>query len=61
VRNDASGSSAQHFEAEERSALLPVPTTPDDVPLWADPKIARDQHAQVEKVLYSLPVRFAPR
>jgi len=43
---------------EERPALLPAPTTPYDVPLWAEPKVARDQHAQVAKALYSLPTRF---
>jgi hypothetical protein len=31
------------------------------VPLWSDPKVARDQHAQVQKALYSLPVRFVGR
>jgi len=48
----------EHFEAEELAALLPAPTTPYDVPLWAQPKVARDQHAQVAKALYSLPTRF---
>ena len=48
----------EHFETEERPALLPLPTTPYDVPLWATPKVARDQHAQVAKALYSLPTRF---
>lgn len=51
----------EHFEAEERSALLPAPTTLYDVPLWSEPKIARDQHAQVQKALYSLPSRFVGR
>lgn len=51
----------EHFETEERSALLPVPMTPYDVPQWTAPKIARDQHAQVQKALYSLPVRFVGR
>jgi hypothetical protein len=45
----------EHFEAEERAVLRPVPTTPFDVPQWSDPKIARDQCAQVIKALYSLP------
>lgn len=48
----------EHFEAEEHPALLPAPTAPYDVPLWAEPKVARDQHAQVAKALYSLPTRF---
>lgn len=51
----------EHFEADERPALLPAPTTAYDIPQWADPKIARDQHAQVAKALYSLPVRFVGR
>jgi hypothetical protein len=45
----------EHFEAEERAALLPVPSAPYDIPLWSDPKVARDQYAQVAKALYSLP------
>jgi hypothetical protein len=48
----------EHFEADERPALLPAPTTPYDVPLWAEPKVARDQHAQVARALYSLPRRW---
>ena len=48
----------EHFEAVEQAALLPAPTTPYDVPLWSDPKVARDQHAQVAKALYSLPTRL---
>jgi hypothetical protein len=48
----------EHFEAEERAALWPAPAAPYDVPLWADPKVARDQHAQVARALYSLPTRW---
>lgn len=48
----------EHFEAEERPALLPAPSEPYDVPLWSEPKVHRDQHAQVAKALYSLPTRF---
>jgi len=48
----------EHFEAEEQPALLPAPTTPYDVPIWCEPKVARDQHAQVAKALYSLPTRL---
>jgi transposase len=48
----------EHFEAEERPALLPAPTTPYDVPTWADPIVARDHYAQVAYALYSLPTRF---
>lgn len=51
----------EHFEAVELAALLPVPATPYDVPLWSEPKIARDQHAQVAKALYSLPTKYVGR
>jgi transposase len=45
----------EHFEQEERPCLRPAPTSPYDVPLWSEPKVARDQLAQVAKALYSLP------
>jgi len=48
----------EHFDAEERSALLPAPTEPYDVPLWCEPKVARDHFAQVAKALYTLPTRL---
>ena len=48
----------EHFETVELSRLLPAPTSRYDVPLWSTPKIARDQHAQVAKALYSLPTRY---
>lgn len=48
----------EHFEAEERACLLPAPTASYDVPIRCEPKVARDQHAQVAKALYSLPTRF---
>jgi transposase len=48
----------EHFEAEEKPHLLPAPSQPYDVPLWCDPKVARDQHVQVARALYSLPTRF---
>lgn len=48
----------EHFEAEERPRLLAPPTEPYDIPLWREPKVARDQHAQVERGLYSLPTRY---
>jgi transposase len=48
----------EHFETEERPHLLPAPTAPYDVPLQAEPKVARDQHALVAKALYSLPTEF---
>jgi transposase len=45
----------EHFDAVEKSALKPVPAEPYDIPLWAEPKVAPDQHAQVARALYSLP------
>jgi len=44
------------FEAEERAALLPAPTAPYDVPIWADCKVGLDQFASVARSLYSLPL-----
>ncbi|MGI8423341.1 MAG: Mu transposase domain-containing protein [Chloroflexota bacterium] len=51
----------EHFEAEEKAALLPAPNDAYDVPTWCDPKVHRDQHALVAKSLYSLPTRFKGR
>jgi len=48
----------EHFEAEEKGALLPAPTAPYDVPLWTDCKVALDQFAAVARSLYSLPVEL---
>ena len=48
----------EHFEAEEKSVLKPAPTAPYEMPLWCEPKVARDHYAQVDKALYSLPTRF---
>jgi Mu transposase, C-terminal domain len=45
----------EHFEAEERTALLPAPTEPYDVPIWTDCKVGLDQFAAVAKSLYSFP------
>ncbi len=48
----------EHFEAEERPALLPAPTEPYGIPTWSDPKVGRDHYAQVAKALYSLPTKL---
>lgn len=48
----------EHFEAEEKVALRPAPTERYDIPAWSDPKVGRDQRAQVDKALYSLPLFF---
>lgn len=46
---------AEHFGAAERALLLPAPTAPYDVPLFATPKVARDLHIEVARGLYSVP------
>ena len=51
----------EHFETEEQPVLLPQPPTPYDLPLWSEPKVARDQHVQIAKALYSLPRHFVGR
>jgi hypothetical protein len=50
----------EHFTAEELPVVQqrPAPKEPYDVPLWAEPKVHRDQHAQVARALYSLPRAF---
>ena len=49
---------AEHFVLEEQGLLLPAPERPYDVPIWARPKVGRDQFAQVARALYSLPTRY---
>jgi Mu transposase-like protein/integrase-like protein len=51
----------EHFDTEEQSVLRPRPTAPYDMPLWSEPKVARDQRAQVAKALYSLPRQYVGR
>jgi transposase len=51
----------EHFDAEERTALLPHPSDSYDIPAWSSPKVARDFHAQVGKALYSLPYAYRGR
>lgn len=46
------------FEADEKERLRPAPTEPYDVPVYADPKVGLDQHAEVAKALYSLPFEY---
>jgi transposase len=45
------------FDAVERQALRPLPAGPFVLATWATAKIGPDIHAQVEKVLYSVPWR----
>jgi len=51
----------EHFEAEERAALLPVSTEPYDIPLWCDSTPGLDQLAVVAKAFYSLPLAYRRR
>ena len=51
----------EHFESEEQAVLRPRPVTAYDIPAWSEPKVARDQHAQVAKALYSLPRQYVGR
>jgi transposase len=51
----------EHFEAEEKAALLPAPTAPYDIPTWVEPKVGIDQFAVVQKALYSLPLEYRRR
>ena len=51
----------EHFLEVETPHLLPAPLQPYDIPLWSDPKVARDHFAQVASALYSLPTRFIGR
>lgn len=51
----------EQFETEEQPILLPAPTTTYDIPLWSEPKVARDQHVQIAKALYSVPRQFVGR
>jgi hypothetical protein len=48
----------EHFDAVERSALLPAPRAPYDVPHWCEPKVGIDHYAQVLRALYSLPTKY---
>jgi len=45
------------FAAAERDALRPLPAEPFVLATWARAKIGPDIHAQVDKVLYSIPWR----
>lgn len=51
----------EYFETEEQALLRPCPTSAYEIPLWSEPKVARDQHVQVAKALYSVPRHFVGR
>ncbi|MGH3528749.1 MAG: IS21 family transposase [Pseudonocardiaceae bacterium] len=46
---------AELFAIEEQPRLLPAPTAPYDLPLYATAKVHRDHHIEVAKALYSIP------
>jgi Mu transposase-like protein/integrase-like protein len=46
---------AELFALEEQPRLLPAPTSPYDLPIYAKPKVHRDHHIEVAKALYSVP------
>ena len=45
----------EHFALEEAPRLLPAPTEPYDLPIYATAKVHRDHHIEVAKALYSIP------
>lgn len=47
----------EHFEAVERAALGPAPTTTYDLPIWSEPVVA-GQYVQVTSALYSVPDKW---
>jgi len=51
----------EHYERQEKAAMLAVPTTRFDVPLWTDAKVHPDHHLQVQRALYSVPTRYIGR
>ena len=48
----------EHFEADEKPHLKSAPTETYDVPVWCEPKVGADQHAQVARALYSLEFEY---
>lgn len=48
----------EQFEAVEKGAMLPPPSTPFDVPLWTTAKVHPDHHIEVARALYSVPTRY---
>jgi transposase len=45
----------EEFTVEELPRLLPAPTTPYDLPIYATAKVHRDHHIEVARALYSIP------
>ena len=48
----------EHFEGEEKSALLPAPTSPWEPSVWHDVKVDKTQHVIVDRAFYMLPERL---
>jgi hypothetical protein len=46
---------AELFAVEEGPRLLPAPSIPYDLPVYATAKVHRDHHIEVAKALYSVP------
>ena len=49
---------AEVFLTEEQHRLLPAPTEPYDLPVYATPRVHRDHHIEVARSLYSVPGRL---
>src|SRR5260370_30336539 len=49
---------AEVFLAEELPLLGPEPESPYDLPIFAEPKVARDYHIEVASALYSVPCGY---
>jgi transposase len=49
---------AEVFAAEELALLAPEPDRPYDIPVFAEPKVARDYHIEVARALYSVPCAY---
>lgn len=45
----------EHFKEVELAHLLPLPEGRYELPIYAQPKVARDHHVAVAKALYSVP------
>ncbi|MGH9266275.1 MAG: IS21/IS408/IS1162 family transposase, partial [Acidimicrobiales bacterium] len=45
------------FDAEEATALLPLPVSPFELARWSTPKVPPDIHVKVGRALYSVPWR----
>jgi hypothetical protein len=49
---------AEVFAAEEMALLLAEAQSPYDIPVFAEPKVARDYHIEVARALYSVPCAY---